>query len=1217
MSPESRDPSHGAEDFAGTDRFLVQRRIGSGAFGVVYEAYDRREKSLVALKVLRFAEADALYRFKKDFRALADIRHPNLVSFFELLSEDGLWFFSMERVPGVDFIQALCGGNGRGPRAPDFDRIRRLVLQLARGLHTVHASGKVHRDIKPPNVLVTGDDRAVLLDFGLVTELSRIGMPEAEPQTVGTPAYMSPEQALALPGSPASDWYSVGVMLYQALAGELPFTGTTLEILTGKQTAAPPPLTGAPADLEELCLGLLDPDPETRMRGDEVLRRLETAGAPAAGAAEPETAFVGRAEILAELAGAFAASRERAVTVYLRGASGMGKTALIERFVARLDAADEPPVVLAGRCYLQETVPYKALDSLIDALSRTLTSLPREEIEAVLPDRVAALARLFPVLLRVGPIAAAESPSLDPRSLRRQAVEGLKQLLARMAARRALVLVIDDLQWGDMDSFLLLDEVLKPPAPPMLLIGAYRSEDVASSPFLRALARKRDAHERRGVDVRELGVGPLSETEARELIGALGVGGRDAREERASGILREAAGNPLFLTELARFSRGRPPAPADGRDADLRDVIRARVETLPPPARRLLEAVAVAGKPLDLAAARAAVDLGSAGAEAVAQLRARKLVRQLAGDGADEIETYHDRIRETVIEGMSARRLRRVHRALAEALESSGRAEPETLAVHFRATEEVLRAREYAVTAAARAEQALAFERAARLYRLALELEAEPGPERYRLRVKLGEALANAGHSREAAETFIEAVGHSGPNDPFEAQRHAAEQLLTSGHVDRGTAILRHVLRTLGLRLPRRSWKALADLKWHRLRLRLRGFRFRETPAAECGPALLQRIDACWSVAIGLCLVDVLRAGQFHARQLLLALSAGEPRRLARGLAMEVFFGALEGAATGEAADLARRLADRRGDRYAAGLTEMASAIDACSQGAWNEACRHLETAGGRLREARSGVAWALDTVRRFRVLAHLHLGRWPALFAELPGLLGTAREQDDLSLELHLRHWVESFRCLVDDRPDAALELLAETARFAPDDAFRFQHLGHLYASAQAALYQGRGAEAWELVSGSWRALERSRLQRIGLVRVLSWDLRARCALAAAAADPGWRGRRLGQAEAAARELERAGSTWAGALAGLARAGAAEIRAGRDAKAEAMTRLEAAAQAFDRGDMPAHAAVARLRLGRLAGDGAAREAERSLRRRGVRDPQRLAAVFAPHRQPL
>ncbi|MEM8996004.1 MAG: protein kinase, partial [Acidobacteriota bacterium] len=104
-SPGGR--SLNADHFVGTDRFLVQRRLGAGAFGVVYEAYDRREQALVALKVLRQAEADALYRFKKGFRSLADLRHPNLVSFYELMNHGGMWFFSMELIPGRELTEAL------------------------------------------------------------------------------------------------------------------------------------------------------------------------------------------------------------------------------------------------------------------------------------------------------------------------------------------------------------------------------------------------------------------------------------------------------------------------------------------------------------------------------------------------------------------------------------------------------------------------------------------------------------------------------------------------------------------------------------------------------------------------------------------------------------------------------------------------------------------------------------------------------------------------------------------------------------------------------------------------------------------------------------------------------------------------------------------------------------------------------------------------------
>src|SRR5213080_3264576 len=301
--------------------------------GVVYEAHDRKMDKVVALKTLTRAEAAHIYRFKREFRTLADVSHPNLVALYELMSEGQHWFFTMELVKGVTFIQHVrpetkdAGANSvnetlAGPRlrlvkqstseadTVEFDssrvslesgeipalgetssslspfqldemRLRSALRQLAEGVNRLHEMGKLHRDIKPSNVLVTDEGRVVILDFGLVEDIE----PELQ-QTLlaGTPDYMSPEQGAQMRISKASDWYSVGVMLYQALTGRLPFRGKFFEVMLRKQTRDPiPPIEinyEASRDLNDLCMKLLRRDAETRPTGREILRVLGVKRSP-------------------------------------------------------------------------------------------------------------------------------------------------------------------------------------------------------------------------------------------------------------------------------------------------------------------------------------------------------------------------------------------------------------------------------------------------------------------------------------------------------------------------------------------------------------------------------------------------------------------------------------------------------------------------------------------------------------------------------------------------------------------------------------------------------------------------------------------------------------------------------------------------------------------------------------------------------------------------
>ncbi|HFE45427.1 MAG TPA: serine/threonine-protein kinase PknK, partial [Nannocystis exedens] len=475
---DAKTPVHGDNlqflDFASNKRFSIRRRLGAGGMGVVYEALDRERGEWLALKTLLGVSPLALYRFKREFRALADVHHENLITLHELFSEGEQIFFTMEFVDGVDFVEFVRGRASDDPeeRPRLFERLRSALHQLAGGLGAIHGAGKLHRDIKPSNVLVNTEGRVVLLDFGLVAESVVETMRSSNGDMVGTPAYISPEQAGGGEASAASDWYAVGVMAYLALTGVLPFRGKGLAMLIAKQERDPKPpseiVADAPADLERLCLDLLSRDPSKRPAAGEILRRLGRAGGERSSpvAVGPgDTLFVGRQYHLRLLQEAFdVTQRGRPVAIQVYGRSGMGKTALVRRFLATLRHSDGA-IVLTGRCYERESVSFKALDSLIDSLCHYLLRLSDTRAAELMPRDILALARVFPVLSRVRAVAeaprrATEIP--DPRELRRRAFAALKELLARIADRRSLVLHIDDLQWGDRDSAVALADLLRP-----------------------------------------------------------------------------------------------------------------------------------------------------------------------------------------------------------------------------------------------------------------------------------------------------------------------------------------------------------------------------------------------------------------------------------------------------------------------------------------------------------------------------------------------------------------------------------------------------------------------------------------------------------------------------------------------------------------------------------------------------------------------------------
>ncbi len=1203
----------GEERFPGTARFRVLQRLGAGGMGVVYEVHDSARNEVVALKTLRRAGAADLYRLKREFRSLADVTHPNLVCLYELFVENDRCFFTMEFVKGVSFVDYVRGADRTQLSQ---ERLMNALRQLVDGLSALHRSRKLHRDIKPSNVLVTEEGRVVVLDFGLIAELLPHHTGDANFESGGTPAYMSPEEAAGELPSEAGDWYGIGVTLYEALTGTIPFVGPVADVLLRKQTCDPPaPSELAPHvrdDLSAICLGLMCRDPRQRLTGPEALRRLtrgvalvasETIAAPIR-----DTPFVGRARPLQALNDIFrVVTKGGAMAMSVYGPSGIGKSALIRRFLSQFNARDDV-VVVSGRCYENESVPYKALDGVIDDLSRYLESIPVEHVKQLLPQALPALTRVFPVLLQVRAIADArgdrELSIADPLSLRQRAFEALRELLGQLANRQPVVIWIDDLQWADADSVVLLEELLRPPDPPtMLTVLCFRSEEIAAKPFLQALLARagRDRWS-------SISLGPLTDEEADLLVGVLLPGNSGLTDHDRRRVTREACGSPLVLEQLARYATLSTKEP--GHAPTFAEMFDTRLKTLSPDARRFLAMLAVCGRPMAPELICNASGVARERQSLVAMLRSTHFIR--SSGSSERIEPYHDRIREVLAAQMPPEAVRRMHGSIVQALVERQTDDCEALFEHFRGAGDFENASIQAGLAAAKATTALAFDRAASFFRHALLL-SPASSNTGTWREGLANALANAGRTAEAAEAYLQAAVAAGPVPRVEFQRRAAEQFLIGGHMDRGLDLIRTMLAGMGMGLPNSALSALVSLLWQRARIRWRGLHFVTRAAGEIDAETLLRADTCWSATTGLLLVDMISACSFSARHLLMALEAGEPYRLARAMAIESVARAVYPSGRTLSRTLIQQstiLAKNVGHPHAIALSLVADGGMAIAVGEWKKALTLSEEALAMLRD-QCGVTWESNMAQNLVIWALMYLGELAEVSKRVPVLLAHARSCGNsyLATELCTR---SNFAWLTADDPDEGERVAIESIEQWSHTGVHRQHYSAMLARIQTALYRGNADGAWRLLTELELILQQTYLTRVQVIRIESHYLRARSALAMAALYGSQR-RFLSVARAGARRIARERMAWSDPIALLLRAGIAYLD---DDIPRALSCLTEAVDRFDRADMKLYAAVARRRLGALQGDASARaiqrRAEEWMDAQHIRNPVAITRMLAP-----
>jgi hypothetical protein len=1178
------------------DRYEIVRLLGSGAMGLVYEVFDPKRGEQVALKTLRGQSARALTLFKREFRALSRITHPNLVGLYELGRDEHQFFFTMELVRGVQLLKYLWGADPEGPEGElplspvaDFSRLRGVFAQLAEGVQALHQAHKLHRDIKPTNVMVTPQGRVVLMDFGFVGEES-VGTLEstAGSMVVGTPAFMAPEQALGGPRTPPSDWYAFGATLYMALTGLVPFHGENVAtMMERKQAERPSPprslAAGIPEDLELLCMQLLQPGPDGRPTGVEVMERLHqgpelshTRGfaylSPAATHVGARR-FIGRAAEVERLRGAYASvcTDERPVVVLLCSRAGLGKSALIRHVT---DELRRSTVVLRARCYERDGVPLKALDSLVDALARYLRQQPRPE----LAPAVAALAPLFPVL-HTGPESQAPARPAT-HELGPDAFAALRQLLARLTHPRPLVLWIDDLQWGDEGSVRVLQALLAAPdPPPVLLIVSFRSEDRDTSPALRVL---QDMSLQTGLSVQAIELGPLGPEETFALASA--VLGVDTAPARLAKLAGEAQGSPQFVHDLARFvAHGRGAAP----EVTLDELLEIRIARLSAPQRRLLDLIAVAHGPVLAATALRAAEVAQDARAVVQQLLALGLLRSLSAADGEHLDAYHDRTREVVLAHLDGTSLRALHTTLAAALADDHSGDHELLSRLYRGAGDLPRARHHADLAARAAVDARDFDRAAAV----LLRTAEWSPaDASSLHAQRAAALARAGRSRAAADAYLAARTGADPEVRLQLCADAALHLLTSGHLQAGRKALAEGFAGAGLALPASSVGGRLAALWRRGRMAVRGLHWDERPAHLLPRGALARIDLLRAAAVGALLIDPAGAADIQAQHLLLSLQTGEPRRIGRAIAVEAALAAeLDAGGVRAHATLtaARELVDRLGDRETVELVEFVELRDATLRGDFAATLARADALTAA--NADRALPHARHVVHAHALSALLELGRLPQLAERLPSRLAEALEADDRSALVTL-HGLDLWVRLARDDLSGARESLAASERAWPDPAAHGApepQRQQSHARAVFHLYAGHPALALKALQVGPGVLHTHP------ARAPSQALAARVHVAAWRQQPGDAALRR-TATRAVDDLQALGEV----------AVAAMLRASLHPES-AEHLLRGAAETFATRGQALHHAVALLRLRDPAGTAA-------LRALGVVDPDRYAGLLAP-----
>ncbi|MBN2381867.1 protein kinase [bacterium] len=802
-------------------RYRIEARLGSGGMGTVYKATDLTDNRILALKVLDYRGTvdESESRFRREFRAISKCHHPHVVVVHDISSDGTILFIVMEYIKGPDLRGHLIRKlKNKGVQEFSLREFIEIFIQVCDGLDFIHSQKIIHRDIKPENILIESGPHAKIMDFGLSRVLDVSSYITKTGEIMGTAAYLSPEQGRGEKVGYWSDIYSLGVVMFEAVTGRLPFNGTNPIALVFQHIQEMPvsPKTynpGIPDKLEQIIMKTLQKDPfERYQRASEIVDDLRYVvdEASSAGVIDEKTSvlellsslvkrpdflfdpvFVGRREELNQINEMIIdVKNDRGATLLIEGDAGIGKTRLVEeasRFIKKF-MKKGTILMVSGSCAEHETIPYKPLIECLRNLLVKSEVLSDQQTREHINDWGKELATLLPelgVFLKGGSERVViNDAQTEPNheKIKQVLYQSVARFLRLICDRRPIIIFVDNLQWADSATLDMFRALMSETANmPLLLMSAYRPYDFIRT-FFQFLSERKQVSGT--YSARRLSIKPLKSKDIKKMVLSMLGSSTLTFESFIDRITTISEGNPYYIEEIMRSSLeegtlrrhegswqiDQESVQSISMPSTIRELVMKRLQHLTPVLQHMLEYVAVLGRVNQISLLSTLMNMPE---QDILNL-IDDLIRQgiLVENQPNQKEPEEYSFQHTLLRDILVKRIQRkskmlIHERIANYFEETYRDSQdehfEQLAYHYLQSRNKAKALKYVLLSADRADRIFANETALDYYRKALKLVRDEG-ETYRdyseqrIMREIARILIRMGDHKTALEMVQEAL---------------------------------------------------------------------------------------------------------------------------------------------------------------------------------------------------------------------------------------------------------------------------------------------------------------------------------------------------------------------------------------------------------------------------------------------------------------------------